>query len=55
MGEYLAVREILPGKFIVVIYKEINKRDGFIITSFLTRRKKQLERRKKVWSRKKKN
>ncbi len=50
-GEYLAVREIEKGKYIVVVYKEVNSSDGFIITAFLTRRKKQLEKRKKIWQR----
>jgi len=48
-GEYIAVREIEKGKYIVVIYKELNKEDGFIITAFLTKRRKQLERRQKIW------
>lgn len=48
-GECIATREIEISKYIVVIYREINKEDGFIITAFLTRRKKQLERRKKLW------
>ena len=33
-GEYIAVREIEKGKYIVVIYQELNKEDGFIITVF---------------------
>ena len=49
--ECIAVREIEKGKYIVVIYKEISKEDGFVITAFLTRRKKQLERRRKIWER----
>lgn len=49
--EFLAVKEIESGKYIVVVYKELNKKDGFVITAFLTRRKEQLERRKKVWER----
>lgn len=48
-GECIAIREIESGKYIVVIYREIGKEDGFIITAFLTRRKKQLERREKLW------
>lgn len=52
-GECLAVREIERGKYIVVVYKETSKSDGFIITAFLTRRKKQLERRRKIWQRQK--
>ena len=48
-GESLAAQEIETGKYIVVVYREINATDGFIITAFLTRRWKQLERRKKIW------
>jgi len=48
-GECIAVREIEKGKYIVVIYRELNKEDGFVITAFLTRRRKQLERRRKIW------
>lgn len=48
-GEYLAVREVEKDKYIVVVYKEINKDDGFVITAFLTRRKEQIERRRKRW------
>jgi len=51
VGEYLAVREIERGKYIVVVYREVNKEDGFVITAFLTRRKRQLERRRKLWPR----
>ena len=46
--ELLAVREIEKDKFLVVVYREINN-DGFIITAFLTRRLKSLNRRKQVW------
>jgi hypothetical protein len=48
-GEFLAVREIEQGKYLVVVYRELET-DGFIITAFLTRRLKSLERRKLVWS-----
>ena len=48
-GESLAVREVENGKNIVVVYKELSKDDGFVITAFLTRRKKQFERRRKIW------
>jgi hypothetical protein len=47
--ELIAVKEIDTGKYLVVIYKEIRKEDGFIITAFLTRRIKQIERRTKLW------
>lgn len=50
-GELLAAREIETGKYIIVVYREINQEDGFIITAFLTKRWKQMERRKKIWQR----
>ena len=50
-GELLAAREVETGKYIIVIYRELNQEDGFIITAFLTKRWKQIERRKKIWNR----
>jgi hypothetical protein len=47
-GELLASREVQAGKWLVVVYRE-SSRDGFIITAFLTRRTRSLERRKKLW------
>ena len=46
--ELLAVQEIEKGKFLVVVYRELTN-DGFIITAFLTRRIKSLNRRKQIW------
>lgn len=50
-GELLAAREIETGKYIVAVYREVSQEDGFIITAFLTKRWKSLERRKKIWQR----
>lgn len=50
-GELLATKEIEPGKYLVVVYKEVNREDGFVITAFLTRRVNQIERRAKLWNR----
>jgi hypothetical protein len=50
-GELLAVRDLQTDKYMVVIYKEVSSMDGFVITAFLTRRTKQLERRSKIWAR----
>jgi len=50
-GECIAVKGIETGKYIVVVYRELNKGDGFIITAFITKRKKQFERRKVLWKR----
>lgn len=47
-GEYIAVRTIFD-KYLIVIYREINEEDGFIITAFLTKRIKYLERRQRIW------
>jgi len=47
-GELLALREIEVGKHLVVVYRE-QRDDGFIITAFLTRRIRSLEKRRQVW------
>jgi len=47
-GELLALRELEPGKWLVVVYREEDA-DGFVITAFLTRRARSLERRMQVW------
>jgi hypothetical protein len=46
--ELLAVREIEPGKHLVVVYRELTD-DGFIITAFVTRRMRSLARREQRW------
>ncbi len=48
-GELLAVKSIEEGKYIVIIYRELNKEDGFVITAFLTKQKSKLEKRRKIW------
>lgn len=48
-GELLAVRGLEQGKWLVVVYKELSTSDGFVITAYLTRRAKQLERRTPIW------
>ena len=47
-GELLAAKEIQTDKYIVVVYREISEKDGFVITAFLSSRRRQLERRTKV-------
>ena len=47
-GELLAAREMEPGKFMVAVYRE-SAHDGFVITAFITRRLRSLERRKQLW------
>lgn len=46
--ELVAVRST-DKKHIVVIYKETSKNDGFIITAFLTKRIRQIKKRKILW------
>jgi hypothetical protein len=36
-------------KYLVVVYREVSKTDGFVITAFLTKRKRQFERRHRLW------
>jgi hypothetical protein len=47
-GELLAVRLQEPGKWLVVAYRELDD-DGFVITAFLTRRFRSLDRRTQLW------
>jgi hypothetical protein len=47
-GELLAIRELNVGKYVVVVYRELND-DGFVITAFMTRRNRWMERRKQLW------
>jgi hypothetical protein len=47
-GECLAVRQVEPGKWLVVVYRELID-DGFVITAFLTHRIRSLERRTQLW------
>lgn len=50
--ELIAVKEIEPEKYIVVIYKELHKQDGFVITAFFTKEIKRIEdKRIKIWQR----
>jgi hypothetical protein len=46
--ELLAVREMSPGRHLVVVYRELGP-EGFIVTAFLTTRGKSLDRRVQVW------
>jgi hypothetical protein len=48
--ELLAIREIEVGKWLVVVYRELED-DGFVITAFWTRRYRSFGKRKILWSR----
>lgn len=47
-GELLAAKEIIHGKFLIVVYRELDV-DGFIITAFITSKVQSVLRRKQVW------
>jgi hypothetical protein len=47
-GEQLAARPIGSGKWVVVVYRQKSD-DGFVITAFLTRRIRSLQKRKQLW------
>ena len=47
-GELLAIRQVEPGKYLVVVYREVEG-DGFIITAFFTRRMQFLQKRRQIW------
>ncbi|MFH1392467.1 MAG: PBECR2 nuclease fold domain-containing protein [bacterium] len=51
-GELLAVRKINK-KYLIVVYREINKQDGFVITAFATYKINQIKKRGIIWSKKK--
>ena len=47
-GSFMALREIEPNRWLVVVYRE-DSSDGFIITAFPTRRINSLNRRQQKW------
>ncbi len=50
-GELLAVRTMEQSRAMVVVYREVDQSDGFIITAFLTRRLASIDRRQQLWPR----
>jgi hypothetical protein len=48
-GELMSIREVESRKWLVVVYRELSE-DGFVITAFLTRRHRSLEKRAVIWS-----
>lgn len=47
-GALLALRELEPGRWLIVVYRE-DQKDGFVITAFPTRRINSLNRRQQLW------
>ena len=52
-GELLAVKEISPGKFLVVVYKETEDKDGFVITAFLSKKINYFSNKQLLWKKQK--
>ena len=48
-GELLAVSMLRGSRVLVVVYREVDRDDGFVITAFFTSRVRQIERRRLVW------
>jgi len=48
-GALIAKKKNTEDKYLVVIYRELNKPDGFVITAFLTSKVRAIEKRRKVW------
>ena len=46
----IALQEFKKSKFLAVVYKEVSKQDGFIITAYFTN-KLMLEKEKILWKR----
>lgn len=47
-GTLMAIRELEPDRWLVVVYRE-DQEDGFVITAFPTRRINSLNRRQILW------
>jgi len=47
-GEFLAVKRV-KRKHLVVVYREVSRTDGFVITAFFTRSVLTLNQRNRVW------
>jgi len=52
LKELLAVKEIEKEKNIIVVYKELEPDDGFVITAFLSKKTNYLTNKKLVWEKK---
>jgi hypothetical protein len=50
-GELLAVSGLSGGRALIVAYRELSAEEGFVITAFFTSRVRQIERRRRLWTR----
>jgi hypothetical protein len=49
LEELLAVKEIEKDKLLIVVYKEIKNKDGFVITAFISKKINYLLNKKVTW------
>jgi hypothetical protein len=52
LNELLAVNLLNNGKYLIVVYKETDIDDGFVITAFITSRMEYLNKKEVVWKKK---
>lgn len=52
-GELLAVQQLPDnnGKKLIVVYREVNHEDGFVITAYLSNKVHELQKRTVIWQR----
>lgn len=51
-GAFIALKQVEKNKFLAIVYKEISKMDGFIVTAYFTS-KINIEREVIMWQRQK--
>ena len=51
--ELIAAKAINDNKHLIAVYRETEQKDGFVITSFLTKRLSSLKKRETVWEKQK--
>lgn len=51
----IAIKKLLEifNKFVVVIYKEVSKNDGFVITAYLSKKQQVFQKKRILWSQQK--
>ena len=48
-NELIAIKKISKGMFLLVVYREINKKDGFVITAFISNKTQYIKKKKLIW------
>lgn len=52
-GELIAAKKMKDDKHLIAVYRETDNADGFVITSFLTKRVGPLKKRQILWEKQK--